>query len=233
MSYSNKISDSPQLGDIKVGRAIGIQSGNKFVYVKCEVPNCEVVRWVQLRAGVPVTKFCRRHGREQGEKGLRGICAKGHCRAEYGYHDSVGRRRCRLCESNRHAKYREANRDKIRASGRLYNASRPEKVYEATIRMKYGMGLDDYGRLLEQQEGCCAICRNKPNGRRLAVDHDHVSGDVRGLLCPRCNYVVAVVESGLGQRAEAYLLTHELIRGGDDEPNGSRGTRRSSSSAAP
>ena len=43
-----------------------------------------------------------------------------------------------------------------------------------------------YHELMESQEGRCAICGMKPEGR-LAVDHDHATGQVRGLLCQSCN----------------------------------------------
>ena len=48
---------------------------------------------------------------------------------------------------------------------------------------------DEYAELLERQGGVCAICRQPESvpGRSLAVDHDHATGAVRGLLCGRCN----------------------------------------------
>lgn len=55
------------------------------------------------------------------------------------------------------------------------------------LRRKYGIGLDSYERLLKIQDGRCAICGDTENGRALAVDHDHVTGKVRGLLCASCN----------------------------------------------
>lgn len=45
----------------------------------------------------------------------------------------------------------------------------------------------DYSRLLAQQDGKCAICRNPPKKKALAIDHDHATGRVRGLLCMVCN----------------------------------------------
>lgn len=53
---------------------------------------------------------------------------------------------------------------------------------------KYGLTVANYDALLRKQRGCCAICKRKPKGgRKLAVDHCHDSGMVRGLLCARCN----------------------------------------------
>lgn len=45
-----------------------------------------------------------------------------------------------------------------------------------------------YDKLLIQQGGVCAICGNPPRKRKLALDHDHQTGHIRGILCFRCNY---------------------------------------------
>ena len=46
---------------------------------------------------------------------------------------------------------------------------------------------DEYEAMLEAQGGVCAICKEKPKGSRLAVDHLAGTDNVRGLLCNRCN----------------------------------------------
>ena len=57
-----------------------------------------------------------------------------------------------------------------------------------SLKNKFGLTLDDYDRLYEQQHGVCAICGGiNDGGRRLLVDHDHKTERVRGLLCIRCN----------------------------------------------
>lgn len=55
------------------------------------------------------------------------------------------------------------------------------------IRSKYGLTPEDYDALLASQGGVCAICKQEPASRGFHVDHDHVTGRVRGLLCNRCN----------------------------------------------
>lgn len=52
---------------------------------------------------------------------------------------------------------------------------------------KLKFGAEAYGKLLEHQGGVCAICRKPPLSTRLAVDHCHTTGLLRGLLCFRCN----------------------------------------------
>lgn len=62
------------------------------------------------------------------------------------------------------------------------------KAHASMIEKTYGLKTADYETLLALQGGKCAICRARPRSKRLAVDHDHKDGDVRGLLCSRCNH---------------------------------------------
>lgn len=74
--------------------------------------------------------------------------------------------------------------------------------YDQLLRREYGLTLADYNAQLRRQAHRCAVCRrpetvkSKTTGkpRRLAVDHDHVTGRLRGLLCHRCNILVWAFE---------------------------------------
>lgn len=64
----------------------------------------------------------------------------------------------------------------------------PDFVYRqkmAAIKSLYGLTPEEYENLLDKQNGLCGICMS--SGVRLAVDHDHVTKQVRGLLCHTCN----------------------------------------------
>jgi hypothetical protein len=65
------------------------------------------------------------------------------------------------------------------------------------IQMRYGITQEQYEEMLSEQNGGCAICgiTEATNGRRLAVDHDHQTGEVRGLLCNNCNVAVGIIEN--------------------------------------
>lgn len=82
---------------------------------------------------------------------------------------------------------------------------------ELYLRKTYGIGNEDYEGLLAQQGGCCAICLCRPRTKLLAVDHDHLTGKIRGLLCGRCNHGLlrfAQEDITILRRAVAYLLAH-------------------------
>jgi len=53
---------------------------------------------------------------------------------------------------------------------------------------RYGITPIQYEQQLKRQKGCCAICGKKPTKQRLAIDHNHETGVIRGLLCFRCNF---------------------------------------------
>ena len=67
----------------------------------------------------------------------------------------------------------------------------PEKFKEAkrkcNLKKLYGITVQEYDKMLKKQKGKCAICGKKPDKIRLAVDHCHRTGKVRGLLCNSCN----------------------------------------------
>lgn len=70
------------------------------------------------------------------------------------------------------------------------------RIRDHTLRT-YGIDGREYDRLLGLQDGRCAICRTRePGGGRevFAVDHDHVTNQVRGLLCYRCNTAIAYLQ---------------------------------------
>lgn len=75
--------------------------------------------------------------------------------------------------------WRERNKEK---------QSRYMKDYH--LKRKYGISQEEYDAMLINQNGGCALCDRTPEeeGRQLAVDHDHTTGKVRGLLCWWCNH---------------------------------------------
>lgn len=65
-------------------------------------------------------------------------------------------------------------------------------TYARNLRTRYGLTIEAYNAMLVGQNGLCAACGEpeRRKGRtRLAVDHDHVTGAIRGLLCDHCNRV--------------------------------------------
>jgi len=76
------------------------------------------------------------------------------------------------------------------------------------IRRKFGVTIQWFENILKRQNGVCAICKKQcTSGRNLAVDHDHKTNKVRGLLCIKCNNGLGAFEDDIEllQRAMEYL----------------------------
>ncbi len=119
---------------------------------------------------------------------------------------------CRECQSARV----KAHWEQVKSDPETANRER-EKNWEVQIRIKFGMTAADYWAMHEAQNGVCAICHHTQNGmtrrgtpRRLAVDHDHMTGKVRGLLCDRCNRGMGAFHDNPEElrKATAYLENH-------------------------
>ena len=59
------------------------------------------------------------------------------------------------------------------------------------LKQKFGIDLEQFEEMKRAQGNCCAICNQEPqNDRELVVDHNHITGDIRGLLCYGCNSAI-------------------------------------------
>jgi hypothetical protein len=74
---------------------------------------------------------------------------------------------------------------------RIAVAAAKARAHDRHVAKTYGLAPGAYELLHAYQGGRCAICQKATGkARRLAVDHDHQTGEVRGLLCKPCNYVL-------------------------------------------
>jgi hypothetical protein len=105
------------------------------------------------------------------------------------------------------ARYLENNREKVNARNRARYTT--DGRWEKQLRDRFDLTAEEYWRMYEKQGGVCKIC-GKPQcvGTKLDVDHDHVSGKVRGLLCRHCNAGIGMLKdsAGLLLQAVRYLL---------------------------
>ncbi len=83
------------------------------------------------------------------------------------------------------------NADKIKVRTKSYyeknRSARKIIVRKAHLKTKYGITLEYYNSLCTKQKNSCAICKKPSVKVSLAVDHNHKTGAVRGLLCSNCN----------------------------------------------
>lgn len=92
--------------------------------------------------------------------------------------------------------YDSSTREGRAAYSKAWRLANPEKFREISLKKTFGIDLRQYGEMMVSQGGKCAICKMAENGTRLgkrlalAVDHNHTTGDVRGLLCRNCNTLI-------------------------------------------
>lgn len=105
---------------------------------------------------------------------------------------------CKNCKRERGRHY-----DKIR---RLKNPTRWKKA-DWKRQLKRVFTPEQYDRMFFEQKGKCAICGTHQSKlkKSLSVDHNHTTGEIRGLLCSRCNFLVGYLECGYTKEAQEYL----------------------------
>ena len=67
------------------------------------------------------------------------------------------------------------------------------------LKRSYNITPEEYTQRLEEQNSCCSICgeRNNNLSMNLAVDHDHQTGQIRGLLCANCNVILGMAKDNI------------------------------------
>lgn len=112
---------------------------------------------------------------------------------------------------NRASKRKDGRREQCRKCEQAYRLSPEVKQmrYERDLLKKYNLTLNDYNAMFSEQKGCCRICKaHQMNFERpLCVDHNHETGEVRGLLCDKCNRALGLFNDNpaLLEEALAYL----------------------------
>jgi len=149
------------------------------------------------------------------------FCKNGHLLAEtrIKYGDGF---RCGVCTKERHRKWQINNRDRQRELDRKYRESlTPEEKEKRYAQMRaarqvwrdkgghrrflykqHGITEDEYNKLFNLYDGKCHVCLQEETGRHnrtggklhLAIDHNHSTGKVRGLLCRNCNTALGLMK---------------------------------------
>lgn len=99
--------------------------------------------------------------------------------------------------------YMQEWRDKNRVRVRKQN-------FLSRMRLLYGITGEKYDALLASQGGVCGVCGGPPGKKMYAVDHDHKTGKVRGVLCEKCNRGLGLIGDTVesAERLLAYLQKH-------------------------
>lgn len=122
--------------------------------------------------------------------------------------------RCKSCTKQYSTKRYIENTELLKARTKEWKINNPEKAKNLHLK-KYGISIDEYHVLLSQQSNSCAICKTtKPTGnstKYFYVDHNHLTGKVRGLLCYYCNLALGMLKDNIesAYNLVAYIEKHE------------------------
>lgn len=105
--------------------------------------------------------------------------------------------------------YYKENLEKVKEKLKVIRLESPEKPREVrkrwNLKNMHNLSITIFNKMLEEQEGVCAICGKTQIGdRALCVDHDHATGKIRALLCTKCN-------AGLGNFNDDTVLLSKAI----------------------
>ena len=126
-----------------------------------------------------------------------------HCGTRKGYDLHLAKKEetcvsCRAVNNKRRKTWRDAN-----PGHHLKYTANPKVTRRARLLQVYGLTIEDYDKLLTEQNGVCKIC-SKPETRyikgvlvRLSGDHCHTTGKVRGLLCGNCNTALGAFDDNI------------------------------------
>jgi hypothetical protein len=101
-----------------------------------------------------------------------------------------------------------------------YRDNNKDKRKNVMLRLRFNLTLEEYNSMLESQGGVCKICKmsettrknNSDEVRMLCVDHDHNTGQVRGLLCNNCNRALGHYEATKPRAQEFEKYLEEAVR---------------------
>ena len=110
--------------------------------------------------------------------------------------------KCNECLYKEHKRWTEENPEKVRE----YRAKDPYTFKKRCAR--HGITPEEFWAIYEEQDGTCPVCDKAIDAEGSAIDHNHETGDVRGILCKNCNRALGLLGDNpeTMARAQAYLL---------------------------
>jgi len=96
---------------------------------------------------------------------------------------------CKLCDNVKSNEYRVKFKDKIRAQRKSFREKNKKRLSVTKNRAGIKLSVEEFDELLNERGNCCEICglHHTKMNRRIAIDHDHKTGKMRGFLCDTCN----------------------------------------------
>ena len=122
--------------------------------------------------------------------------------------------RCKTCDKSLSVEWNKENREKVAHQKRKWRKENPGKQAALSRKHNYGISHEDYIGKLEAQGYKCECCGeplDMENTRRVHVDHNHETGQVRGILCQHCNHMMGNAKDDTDRliRGATYLTAYQ------------------------
>lgn len=187
---------------VVVGRRVGSVDPNGFRYLRIDKKDflAQRLAWFYVKGEWPAKKLRHKDGDRDNNRfeNIAEVSGSGKFPGRFDFSTKEGRYAYR----------------------RAHLAENPDLYRDKYLRRDFGITLEEYQRRFEEQGGVCAICRqpevSKRNGKtkQMAVDHDHVTGAVRALLCNGCNPMIGYAKDRpeVLRAAAEYLERHSAMK---------------------
>ena len=120
---------------------------------------------------------------------------------------------CKACRYERSSAWARANPEKNRKGAHDSHVRHPDTKRSYNLQMRYNINLVHFDQRLESQGGVCALCGRPPtSGKPFVVDHNHQTGQIRGLIHRQCNIALGALGDDPVQAAEMLLRYASLTQ---------------------
>lgn len=180
---------------VRVSKSLISSGGSPESRCVCSVRAREVRAIGDLHRAVPQSCLIAEGIRSEGDFDTfkpQAFCKRGHDLSATRHVNPSGQSFCKICSAEWHRDNREQD---LVVKKALYQ-SKPGAYWQRNLKNKYGLTVAEYERMLAEQSGVCAVCKGPETraGFVLGVDHDHATGEVRGLLCTKCNTALGLLD---------------------------------------
>lgn len=94
----------------------------------------------------------------------------------------------------------------------MTSSTSQERARARRLKIFFNLSVEEWDRIDTFQRGCCAACgRPQKSGKRLATDHNHLTGLVRGLLCSSCNRILGKIERAWSKDIDVIMVLGHLL----------------------
>ena len=102
---------------------------------------------------------------------------------------------CKKCDSKRSKKWERENKERRKITNREWSRNNKKRIRGYNLSSKFNISHEDYLKIFKKQNGKCAICGSEEKTldgltrkiKKLGIDHNHKTKEIRGLLCNSCN----------------------------------------------